>query len=363
MRYSSIDCLRTLAIFVMVCVHFCENLAGATPKIAGVGAPLFLFLSGISYRLWLNGRLARGIGETEISKVTVRRGLFLFGLGFAFNVLVWLPEDTFNWDVLTLIGVGLVTLNFARRVPPLVTLTGCAMLFVCGPIARQMADWDAYWQQGYFDPDLSFTDVTLGFLATGYFPVLPWLLYPLVGFVVGTDVFGTAKAGGADARALRRGMITGIGLMGVAAAAVALPAMASSDVTAVRSLRWTMFPPSVSYVLGSVGFAYFSFCLAYRLLDERLDPQHLRGLRELAATFSRHSLTAYVLHHVVHLYPLWLRGVLAGQETTYYWRQAMSTPMALVLAACFLPCCYQFFRWLDRHDRGGIESWMRWLCD
>lgn len=363
MRYTSIDCLRTLAIFVMVCVHFCENLSGATPKIAGLGAPLFLFLSGISYRLWLNGRLARGIGEVEISKITVRRGLFLFGLGFAFNILVWLPEDTFNWDVLTLIGVGLVTLNMARRVTPLVNLTACVMLLVLSPIARQTADWEAYWKEGFFDPDLSFTDVTLGFLATGYFPIFPWLLYPLVGFVVGTDVFGTAKAGGADSRALRRGLLTGGGLLVVSAAAIAASAMAPSNVPEAFSLRWTMFPASVSYVLGSVGFAYFSFCLAYRLLDERLEPNRWRGLRELAATFSRHSLTAYVLHHVVHLYPLWLRGVLAGQETTYYWRQAMSTPLAVALAIGFLPCLYLFFRWLDRHDRGGIESWMRWLCD
>ena len=77
MRYSSIDILRTLSIVIMVLVHFCENLAGITPKVAGIGAPMFMFLSGVSYRLWLNGRTTRQLNSDSINKITTRRGLFL----------------------------------------------------------------------------------------------------------------------------------------------------------------------------------------------------------------------------------------------------------------------------------------------
>jgi len=38
-RYVSIDILRTVAIVLMVVVHFMENLAGATWSPAGNGAP------------------------------------------------------------------------------------------------------------------------------------------------------------------------------------------------------------------------------------------------------------------------------------------------------------------------------------
>ena len=117
MRYSSIDVLRTFAIFVMVLVHFGENLSGYNSPISGFGAPLFTLLSGVSYRLWVLGQTARGVSELEISKVSIRRGLFVFGLGFAFNLLVWLPKDIFNWDVLTFIGAALLLLNVARRIP------------------------------------------------------------------------------------------------------------------------------------------------------------------------------------------------------------------------------------------------------
>ncbi len=41
MRYASIDILRTIALVVMVLVHFSDNLAGAVLPIAGFGAPLF----------------------------------------------------------------------------------------------------------------------------------------------------------------------------------------------------------------------------------------------------------------------------------------------------------------------------------
>ncbi len=82
-----------------------EPVRHALP-IAGLGAPLFVFLSGVGYRLWVAGQVARGKSDLEISKTTIRRGLFVIGTGFVFNILVWLPEDTFIWDVLTFIGTG-----------------------------------------------------------------------------------------------------------------------------------------------------------------------------------------------------------------------------------------------------------------
>jgi uncharacterized membrane protein len=67
MRYPSIDLLRTLAIQVMVIVHFCENLTGVILPITGLGAPLFSFLSGVSYFLWVQGQQARGRSDEECS--------------------------------------------------------------------------------------------------------------------------------------------------------------------------------------------------------------------------------------------------------------------------------------------------------
>src|SRR4051812_1056538 len=89
MRYASIDLLRTLAIVLMVVVHFMENLAGVDWAPAGAGAPLFAFLAGVSFRLWARSEEAKGTPDAVIRLIAVRRGLFLFALGFAFNVCVW----------------------------------------------------------------------------------------------------------------------------------------------------------------------------------------------------------------------------------------------------------------------------------
>ena len=128
MRFPSIDLLRAVAIALMVTVHFVENLSGAWAEgvdfnrvgwlPAGFAAPLFTFLSGVSYSIWSDGLSRRGVSDAEIAKRTVRRGLFLFGLGIAFNVLVWLPEETFNWDILTFIGSSLLVLAACRTMPP-----------------------------------------------------------------------------------------------------------------------------------------------------------------------------------------------------------------------------------------------------
>ena len=130
-RQASVDLLRAIAIGLMVVVHFIENLSGwygdGRGTFAGVhgvwwlptgfAAPIFTFLSGMSYRLWLGVQRQRHRDETSIAKGTIRRGLFLIGLGFAFNVLIWLPEDIFNWDILTLIGGGLLALDVLAGCP------------------------------------------------------------------------------------------------------------------------------------------------------------------------------------------------------------------------------------------------------
>jgi uncharacterized membrane protein len=361
-RYSSIDVLRTFAIFVMVFVHFAENLAGVTPRIAGLGAPTFLFLSGLSYQLWYRGQLARDLSTSLISKITMRRGCFLFGLGFAFNVLVWLPEDTFNWDVLTLIGVGMMTMGVAKDLPPLTTLFFAVCVIAMTPLAQSMADWPAYWTEGYFDPDLTFSDVCLGFLVVGYFPILPWLAYPLLGLVVGDWFFGDNPAE-TPRGVIRQGRWLGLGGMLLAALLLGWHMLLPSGAAINALIQWTMFPPTIVYMAGTLGFVLFAFCSCCEWLDLPQNAQRLPGLRKFSRTFSRHSLTAYLLHHVVHLWPLWVYGWWHGQEPTFYWRQACSLPVAIGLAALFLALSYLFFRWLDARGYEGVEGWMRWLCD
>lgn len=368
-RLVSIDVLRAVAIVLMTLVHFVENLAGSYdvesgPFIGanrywwmptGFAAPLFTFLSGVSYRLWADAQAARGRDGEELSKITVRRGLFLILFGFLFNVLVWLPEDIFNWDILTLIGTAMLALDVARRTPPVVPAVACGLLIALAPTLRAVAGYREFWANGFFDYDFSFGDVLLGYLATGYFPVFPWLAMPLAGFLAAPAIYGRQAGQGRGAAAVAGGLLLAAAL----AVMAARPLVPSGLITHDR--LWAMFPPTTGYVLGTIGGTILMGALLHRLLDGRAAAPG--PLLRIAGGMSRHSLSLYILHHVAHVWPLWLAGFVATGDADAYWQVAMPASAAIAWAVAFL--CLA--AWLaERMDRPGVpsaESLLRWLCE
>jgi uncharacterized membrane protein len=376
-RLSSIDLLRTIAIVLMTLVHFVENLAGSIdihdgPFIGanrywwmptGFAAPLFTFLSGVSYRLWADAAAARGRDSEELSKITVRRGLFLILFGFAFNVLVWMPEDVFNWDILTLIGTAMLALDIARRTAPAVGIVACGLLVGLAPILRAVADYRSFWAAGFYDYDFTLGDVLLGYLATGYFPVFPWLALPLAGFLAAPSIY--ARDGGDEGRGSRKSwthspLVSG-GLL-VAAAGVVMICRPFIPVRLITHDRlWAMFPPTTAYVLGTIGGGILLATLLHRTLDARTSG---RGpLLRIAGAMSRHSLTLYVLHHVAHVWPLWIAGFVTTGDPDGLWQVATPVSTAVVWAVAFLFFAAWLAERLDRPGTPSAESLLRWLCD
>ncbi|MEZ6055908.1 MAG: heparan-alpha-glucosaminide N-acetyltransferase domain-containing protein [Planctomycetaceae bacterium] len=384
MRYSSIDLLRMLAIIVMVFVHFGENLSGVILPFAGFGAPLFALLSGVSYALWVRGQQRRGKCDEIISRVSIRRGLFVLGVGFAFNVVVWLPEDTFNWDVLTLIGVSILLLNLLRRLPRIVSLAMALMAVLISPLLRVLADYNSYWEEMYFQYDMTFSDITIGFLVTGYFPVFPWIAYSLVGAVVGGCLFETAPVDEQDDPAIgslfgspvesnqpssrlvwwQVTLVPGIALLAVGLLILGGRAFVPDGLATTYFQGWSMYPPTICYVTGTLGMSLMMLGALHYSIDRRLpDEGPPKGLLQTAQLFSQYSFTIYLLHHIVHIWPLWIYGALYGTEATQYWRLALPISVSSSLALLFLVVCYFCVRILGVNRRYGIEAWMRWLCD
>ena len=372
MRHPSIDILRTVAIALMVVVHFVENLSGANgsgggPMVGayrhwwlptGFAAPLFTFLSGVSYHLWLRAQEARGRPDDAISKATIRRGLLLFGLGFAFNVLIWLPEDTFNWDILTLLGFALVALEVARRMPPAVVALACGIVVAVSPILRAVADYPASWSLGYYEYDITLDDVLLGFLVTGYFPILPWVAYPLAGFLLAPALFpapGSAPAAGV------RPTLLGSGLVAAAALTLLLRPCLPADLRPGTS-GWTMFPAATAYVFGTLGITILAATILHHVVD-RDDACPCPGIAAWCGAISRHSLSIYLLHHAIHIWPLWAWGAAMHDNASALWQRALPATVSLGLAAAFLVGAAVLFRWMDRKRKPSIESLLRWLCD
>jgi uncharacterized membrane protein len=369
MRFSSIDVLRMVAIFVMVIVHFAENLSGVIVPITGLGAPIFIFLSGLSYRLWVYGLESKGTREEDISKRSIRRALFIIGTGFAFNLVVWLPEDLFNWDVLTFIGFSMLVLNGMRRLPVAIPILTAVLVVLISPILRVVLDYPAYWENHYFEYDLILSDVFIGFVSTGYFPVFPWIAYSLGGLSTGVWVLKPIRSLNDSDKALLDKRITSrvirVGLSLLAASGILLISRSYLPVPVGTRLLggWTMFPPSTEYVIATIGWALTAYGFMHLLVDRPIESPRMKGFLSVAKTFSRYSFTIYVLHHLVHLWPMWIYAIVQGEEPTLYWQKMMPLAYSIPFAFVFLIGCYFILRKLGPERRWGIEGWMRWLCD
>lgn len=378
-REPSIDILRAVAIVLMVLVHFVENLSGwygseagqfaGVPEIwwlpTGFAAPTFTFLVGVSYRLWLEAQRARGCDEESIHRRTVRRGLFLFGLGLAFNVLIWLPEDIFNWDILTLIGCGLLALDLARRMPIGVVALAAGLIAAVAPAMRATADFPAFWTAGYFDYDFTVADVALGWLVTGYFPIFPWLAFPLAGYALAPTLVGQARSlpSSMEPAGSLPWFAPGAGFVILSLALLAAWPSLPRPLTGGAAQAWTMFPASTAYLAGTLGGASLALGLLHRLVDGQPPRGGLAGwLISWGGPLGRHSLSIYLVHHAIHIWPLWAAGLATSGEPTALWQVAMPPVASLALAAAFLVAAAVLCRWADGRRLPTAEALMRWSC-
>ena len=127
-RLSYIDWMRGLACVLMFQTHCYDSwLSPETRKSAVFGwsqlggtlpAPLFIFLSGISFALVTERLRGKGATPSEIAKSTVRRGAEIFALGLLFRVQEyalgyrWSPwTDLFRVDVLNILGLSMMLMG------------------------------------------------------------------------------------------------------------------------------------------------------------------------------------------------------------------------------------------------------------
>ncbi len=370
-RYLSVDVLRGSAIILMIQVHFIDNLSSPgdgsawlyhlSAVLGSLPAPLFTFVSGLSYALWLRKQESARRPDEEVTRATIRRGLFLFGTGLALNFFVWRPEETFNWDVLTLLGASLLLLAYARKMPAPALVLACAVILLTSPLLRAVGDYPAYWDDEAYSYDFTFHDVLFGFVSNGYFPVFPWIVFPVIGFVSGGVVF---RGGSGAAAATRWLSASGVGLLAVSALGIALGPHLPRRIARWYAEGLTEFPASGEYVVATLGLALLSLLVLRRWADRRRPGSGEGWLAVALSRYSAFSLTLYVLHHAVILWPLWAFGARTDPDNpALYWRDAMSPPKAFALFAVFMMICHRLLLLLEKHKGWALESVMRRLCD
>ena len=306
-RLESIDVVRGVIMILMALDHTRDffgvpglnpvNLAQTTPAlfftrwITHICAPVFFLLMGTSAFLSLRRRT-----PPELSRLLLTRGVWLIVLeltvvrclAFQFNVDYHVTMLVVLWAL----GWALIALAALVFLPPtVVAIIGAVMI-----VTHNLFDPITTASLGAFAPLWSILHVPglliarPGFVVFVAYPLIPWIGVTAVGYGLGQLYRGDAER--------RRKVLLRLGLALIVAFVLVRfanvygdPApwrsQASAIMTLVSFFNVTKYPPSLSFLLMTLGPA-----LIFLSLMERKTP---RGLRP-AVVFGRVPLFYFVLH-------------------------------------------------------------------
>lgn len=147
-------------------------------------APTFVFLSGASLALSVNGRLRRGDSERSITLHIVKRGLLLL----IFEALIVSPAfdlPRYYFGVIASIGVSLIIFSVARKLPTTAILISSLTILLnhqwldLGFIPMDAA-WGHYLTRILYEPGFTW------FPYFSLYPVTPWIGVMGLGWGFGT---------------------------------------------------------------------------------------------------------------------------------------------------------------------------------
>ena len=118
-RRRYLDWVRGLAVLVMIQAHVLDSWTRIDARqswqyawamiVAGFGAPLFLFLAGVSVGLSAGSRSRRNGDDGAAAASVIRRGAWIFFLAVLFRIQAWVlgwgpPRTLLKVDILNIMG-------------------------------------------------------------------------------------------------------------------------------------------------------------------------------------------------------------------------------------------------------------------
>ena len=229
-RKPYLDWLRGVAVIVMVGAHVTDawtrvedrsrDAYGLTVFIAGLAAPLFLFLAGLTLTMAASAR-AETMGHRAAASTARWRALQIFALAFLFRLqaqlLGWGPlTNLLKVDILNIMGLAMLVAALlwtvsANRLTRLVLFAfATTAVAMSTPLVRESA-WLAMWPdaiEAYVRPLAGRTN----------FALFPWAAFLLGGTIAG-ELISAASSIGKERRlqwallgAGLAGMVIGYGL-------------------------------------------------------------------------------------------------------------------------------------------------------
>ena len=188
-RYPLLDAWRGFALINMIAYHAMWDLV----YLAGVDAPWYLSRGAFYWQQFICWSLILLSGFCwSMSRHPVRHGLITFGAGMLVTVvtLLFLPDATIWWGVLTFLGAAALALYalhpLVKRGSAWLGLAASAVLFAVtyhvpdGTLAGGVILPERLYQFGHLSAFLGFAPAQ--FSSGDYFPLIPWLFLFLVGY-------------------------------------------------------------------------------------------------------------------------------------------------------------------------------------
>lgn len=361
-HFSPEDLTQTTAVlfFTRWITHFC--------------APVFVFLAGTG--AYLSGR--RGKRTADVSRFLWTRGLWLIVVEMALVTLGASFDVSYRfvvWQVIWAIGWSMVALSVLIFLPWRVLLVFSIGMIVLhnglDPITPEQFGSMAWLWQILHAP-FSMIEPSPGHTVLVIYPLIPWIGVMSAGFC-----FGRVLDLDLDRRRRR---LFGLGLALTAGFVVLRlvngygdpspwSAQSTSTLTVLSFLRTTKYPPSLEFLLMTLGPA----CLALGMLTA-IDRQPL-STRNPLLVFGKVPLFYYLLHwyvlHLVAIMMAWFRygriGFMFGVPSsllplgTYPDDYGYSLPVVYVVWAAIVIAIYPACLWYARVKARSRSVWLSYL--
>lgn len=292
-RRGYLDWLRGVAVLIMIQAHVIDSWTAApfrassefgwTLIVGGMGAPLFLFLAGISVALSASSKARRG-DVRSARRAVMRRGLEIFVLAFLFRLQSWVLSGgsarmLLRVDILNIMGPSIVaaaavwgTLRSARARFAAFAVTALAIGLLT-PLVRA-----AGWLAALPDPVEAYVRP---FPVLSNFVVFPWAGFLFAGAAVGV-LIERQTPGKPETRLQAALAVAGAAILASSFAGSYLPSVFAG------SSFWTSSP---SYFGIRTGILVLTVVLAF-LWERRSARQPWSPLQQLGRT----SLFIYWIH-------------------------------------------------------------------
>lgn len=374
-RIEVIDVMRGLVMVIMLLDHVREtfylhrqvsdpmDIAATEPSLfftrlaAHFCAPMFVFLTGMGAWLYANP----SGGPRSPTGFLVKRGLLLIVLEATLVTFAWngkFPPPTIWLQVIWVLGLCMIILGLVHRLPRGLLATVAALLVfghnTLSGIHLQPGEngyvlWTILHDRGYLIADGP-TQLKVSY------PLLPWIGVILFGWLAGPLYARTMDPARRDRILTLAGaaclallaLLRGFNIYGET-----LPWSLQQDAvhTAMSFLNYTKYPPSLDFLLLTLGAGFVLFPRLEALSN---------GFTRMLATFGGAPMFYYLLHLYLLLAIQLLLVAIVGANHGDRFGIDEFWPVWLISAA-LVPVLYLPCRAFARFKRTSNQAWVRYF--